>query len=80
LLSLKGAPLSADQIPHSWKSPKRSFFAQPPEIVAPQLLGVILAHHTPAGLLAGQRRVSREAKTLVRLVDVAQRERPGRQA
>jgi DNA-3-methyladenine glycosylase len=46
--------LSADQIPRSWKSPKRAFFLEPPEIVAPQLLGVILAHHTSAGWLAGR--------------------------
>ena len=32
--------MSADQIPRSWKSPKRAFFLSPPEIVAPQLLGI----------------------------------------
>jgi len=33
---------------------KRRFFLEPPEIVAPQLLGAILAHHTPSGWLAGR--------------------------
>jgi DNA-3-methyladenine glycosylase len=46
--------LSANPIPGSWKSLKRAFFLEPPEVVAPQLLGVILAHRTPAGPLAGR--------------------------
>src|ERR1019366_2518925 len=32
----------------------RKLFLDPPEIVALQLLGAILAHHTPSGLLAGR--------------------------
>ena len=33
---------------------QRRFFAEPPEIVAPQLLGKLLAARTPAGWLAGR--------------------------
>ncbi|HEV2326559.1 MAG TPA: DNA-3-methyladenine glycosylase [Terracidiphilus sp.] len=32
----------------------RSFFEQPPEVVAPRLLGKLLVHRTPAGILAGR--------------------------
>jgi DNA-3-methyladenine glycosylase len=33
---------------------KRSFFEAPPELVAPRLLGKVLAHRTAAGVLAGR--------------------------
>jgi DNA-3-methyladenine glycosylase len=33
---------------------KRSFFEAPPEQVAPRLLGKLLVHRTPAGVLAGR--------------------------
>jgi DNA-3-methyladenine glycosylase len=32
----------------------RGFFAAPPELVAPRLLGKVLAHISPAGILAGR--------------------------
>ncbi len=41
-------------LPPSWKPMQRRFFLSPPELVAPKLLGSILAHQTPAGLLAGR--------------------------
>lgn len=34
--------------------PPRAFFEAPPELVAPRLLGKVLAHFTPAGVLAGR--------------------------
>jgi DNA-3-methyladenine glycosylase len=33
---------------------KRAFFEAPPELVAPRLLGKVLAHRTAAGVLAGR--------------------------
>jgi DNA-3-methyladenine glycosylase len=41
-------------LPRSWKRMQRRFFAEPPEIVAPLLLGKLLAGRTPAGWLAGR--------------------------
>jgi len=41
-------------LPRAWKTIPRRFFAEPPEIVAPKLLGKILAHQTSDGLLAGR--------------------------
>jgi len=42
------------RLPKSWKSIPRAFFLDAPEIVAPKLLGKILAHRTLAGWLAGR--------------------------
>jgi DNA-3-methyladenine glycosylase len=36
------------------RRPPRAFFEAPPELVAPRLLGKVLAHFTPAGVLAGR--------------------------
>ena len=33
---------------------RRAFFEAAPELVAPRLLGKVLAHHTPSGLLSGR--------------------------
>ena len=44
----------AISLPHNWKPIPRKFFLAPPEIVAPTLLGKILAHHTRHGWLAGR--------------------------
>lgn len=41
-------------LPENWRPVPRAFFAESPEKVAPQLLGKLLAHHTPAGWLAGR--------------------------
>ena len=38
----------------TWRTIPRRFFADPPETVAPKLLGKILAHRTQAGWLAGR--------------------------
>jgi DNA-3-methyladenine glycosylase len=38
----------------SGRLPRRAFFEAPPEQVAPRLLGKVLAHFTPAGVLAGR--------------------------
>jgi len=40
--------------PKGWHPIPRPFFERPPEIVAPQLLGKLLAHHTQQGWLAGR--------------------------
>lgn len=47
-------PLPGAQLPTPWQPLRREFLAQPPELVAPQLLGKILARRTPAGWLAGR--------------------------
>jgi len=44
----------ASTLPRSWKRIPRRFFAKPPEIVAPLLLGKLLARQTPQGWLAGR--------------------------
>lgn len=44
----------AQSLPRSWKRIPRRFFAEPPESVAPQLLGKLLAHRTHSGWLAGR--------------------------
>jgi DNA-3-methyladenine glycosylase len=41
-------------LPRGWKKIERRFFAKPPEIVAPQLLGKLLARRTSSGWLAGR--------------------------
>jgi DNA-3-methyladenine glycosylase len=41
-------------LPASWKRLQRRFFAEPPETVAPLLLGKLLAHRTAEGWLAGR--------------------------
>jgi DNA-3-methyladenine glycosylase len=41
-------------LPKNWKSLPRRLFQPAPEIVAPQLLGKLLAHRTPSGWLAGR--------------------------
>jgi DNA-3-methyladenine glycosylase len=48
---LRSLPLS---LPRSWKRIPRRFFAEPPEDVAPLLLGKLLARRTPSGWLAGR--------------------------
>ena len=42
------------KLPADWKLMQREFFEAPPEIVAPQLLGAILASRTDAGWVAGR--------------------------
>jgi DNA-3-methyladenine glycosylase len=46
--------LQTVNLPHIWKKIQRRFFAKPPELVAPQLLGKLLARRTPTGWLAGR--------------------------
>ena len=46
--------MSESALPRSWKKIERRFFARPPEIVAPQLLGKLLARRTTSGWLAGR--------------------------
>ena len=41
-------------LPRSWKRIERRFFVDPPETVAPQLLGKLLARRSSAGWLAGR--------------------------
>jgi DNA-3-methyladenine glycosylase len=41
-------------LPKSWRPIPRRFFLDPPEIVAPKILGKLLAHHTAHGWLAGR--------------------------
>ena len=45
---------AAQSLPCRWKRIPRPFFERPPEVVAPQLLGQLLAHRTEAGWLAGR--------------------------
>jgi DNA-3-methyladenine glycosylase len=42
------------KLPQNWYPIPRRFFAEPPEIVAPQLLGKLLARRTATGWLAGR--------------------------
>jgi DNA-3-methyladenine glycosylase len=42
------------RLPRHWRTMQRRFFAKPPEIVAPLLLGKLLARRTAAGWLAGR--------------------------
>jgi DNA-3-methyladenine glycosylase len=42
------------EIPRAWRLLPRSFFEAPAELVAPRLLGKLLAHQTVEGLLAGR--------------------------
>jgi DNA-3-methyladenine glycosylase len=44
----------AQRLPRLWKCIERKFFAQPPETVAPLLLGKLLARRTASGWLAGR--------------------------
>ena len=46
--------MTAAALPRGWKKIERRFFARPPEIVAPQLLGKLLARRTSSGWLAGR--------------------------
>ena len=48
-MSPKSTPL-----PKPWQPVPRQFFLDPPELVAPQLLGKLLARRTSAGWLAGR--------------------------
>jgi len=41
-------------LPSNWRPIPRHFFTHPPEIVAPQLLGKLLARRTDSGWLAGR--------------------------
>jgi DNA-3-methyladenine glycosylase len=41
-------------LPRSWKKIERRFFAEPPEIVAPRLLGKLLARRSADGWLSGR--------------------------
>ena len=41
-------------LPKNWKPMKRRFFTEPPELVAPHLLGKLLVRQTDAGWLAGR--------------------------
>ncbi len=42
------------KLPKEWRILSRRLFVEPPESVAPQLLGKILAHQTESGWLAGR--------------------------
>ena len=44
----------AKALPSGWKRMQRRFFLEPPEIVAPRLLGKVLARRTPHGWLGGR--------------------------
>jgi DNA-3-methyladenine glycosylase len=46
--------VTAAALPRGWKKIERKFFARPPEIVAPQILGKLLARRTSSGWLAGR--------------------------
>jgi DNA-3-methyladenine glycosylase len=46
--------VTATALPRGWKKIERRFFAKPPETVAPQLLGKLLARRTSSGWLAGR--------------------------
>jgi DNA-3-methyladenine glycosylase len=46
--------LPANSLPQDWKRIPRQFFLDPPESVAPRLLGKLLARQTSAGWLAGR--------------------------
>ena len=58
----KGAQVDRARVPpfeqkafEGWGAqPPRAFFEAPPELVAPRLLGKVLAHRTRAGVLAGR--------------------------
>lgn len=43
-----------DFLPRNWRTMQRRFFAEPPETVAPLLLGKLLARRTANGWLAGR--------------------------
>ena len=45
---------SIASLPRNWRTMQRRFFAEPPETVAPLLLGKLLARRTSAGWLAGR--------------------------
>lgn len=45
---------AAENLPAHWQPIPRAFFTRPPETVAPQLLGKLLARLTPSGWLAGR--------------------------
>lgn len=45
---------AAVSLPLDWQPLRREFLAQPPELVAPLLLGKVLARHTSNGWLAGR--------------------------
>jgi DNA-3-methyladenine glycosylase len=49
-----GLNAAPSALPAKWRRMQRKFFAQPPEIVAPNLLGKLLAHKTDQGWLAGR--------------------------
>ena len=46
--------MTSPALPRAWKKIPRRFFAEPPEIVAPRLLGKLLASRTSSGWLAGR--------------------------
>jgi DNA-3-methyladenine glycosylase len=46
--------MAPSKLPANWKRIERRFLLDPPEIVAPQLLGKLLARRTDAGWLAGR--------------------------
>jgi DNA-3-methyladenine glycosylase len=46
--------LANNSLPRAWKRMERRFFLEPPEIVAPKLLGKLLARRTEDGWLAGR--------------------------
>jgi DNA-3-methyladenine glycosylase len=53
---MPSTPLASapDRLPRGWGQIPRALFGQAPEVVAPQLLGKILARRTDAGWLAGR--------------------------
>lgn len=52
-MTASAAPIS-NKLPKSWRSIQRRFFTEPPETVAPLLLGKLLARRTSDGWLAGR--------------------------
>jgi len=51
---VKAAENPIEPLPRGWKKMPRRFFTEPPEVVAPKLLGKLLARYTSVGWLAGR--------------------------
>lgn len=49
-----GAPVAEGELPWPGRLIPRRLLEEPPELVAPRLLGKLLIHRTPAGILAGR--------------------------
>src|SRR5277367_3251548 len=51
---VKAAENPIEPLPRGWKKMPRRFFTEPPEVLAPKLLGKLLARYTSVGWLAGR--------------------------